>query len=265
MKRSVLKKKKFWLYFFSFLISFVTIFFFASHEVLAQRVDAGGGPIARPLVLIIALAVIGLVPFIAVMLTAFVKIVVVLAMVRTALGTQQIPPNQVITGMALILTIYVMIPVGLEIKKEVKGIIQVKSGKPLLSNASVDLMMQGVEKGKEPLRNFLLRHCHNKDRELFFQLGQKMRVAEDRGQLTPKDFSVIVPAFIISELKEAFQIGFIIFLPFLVIDMVIANILLSLGMFMLSPVMISLPFKILLFVLVDGWYLITRGLMIGYL
>jgi len=263
VKFSFFKKKR--IIFLGIFLTFSSGLFLYASDVFAQRVDMGGGPIARPLVLVIALAVVGLVPFIAVMLTSFVKIVVVLAMIRTALGTQQIPPNQVITGMALILTIYIMLPVGLEIQREVKGIIQTKTGKPLLSNTSVDLLVKGVEKGREPLRNFLIRHCHNKDRELFYQLGKKMRIPEDRKSLTARDFSVIVPAFIISELKEAFQIGFIIFLPFLVIDMVIANILLSLGMFMLSPVMISLPFKILLFVLVDGWYLITRGLLIGYL
>ena len=231
----------------------------------AQNAQGGGGdPIARPLVLMLALAAVGLVPFVMVMFTAFVKIVVVLALIRTALGTQQIPPNQVITGMALILTIYVMLPVGLEIKENTQSIIRAKTGRPLLSNASVDLLMKAVEKGREPMRTFLLRHCHDKDRAMFFQLGKKMRKPKHRNELGEKDFAVVVPAFIVSELKEAFQIGFIIFLPFLVIDMVVANILLSLGMFMLSPVMVSLPFKILLFVLVDGWFLITRGLMYGY-
>jgi len=238
--------------------------FFYVNPLWAQGVGSSEGPIARPLVLILALAAVGLIPFVIVMFTAFVKIVVVLAMIRTALGTQQIPPNQVITGLALILTIYVMMPVGIEIKNDVQSIIVAKTGRPLLSNASVDLLLKAAEKGKEPIRKFLIRHCHDKDRTMFLSLGKKMRQPEDREKLKANDFSVIVPAFIISELKEAFQIGFIIFLPFLVIDMVVANILLSLGMFMLSPVMVSLPFKLLLFVLVDGWFLITRGLILGY-
>lgn len=233
--------------------------------VWAQRGDPGGGPIARPLVLLLALASLSMVPFVITMVTSFVKIVVVLGMIRTALGTQQIPPNQVITGLALVLTIYVMLPVGLQIKREVQPIVQKSTGRPMLSNASVDLLMQGVEKGREPLRAFLIKHCHEKNRDMFYKLGKKMRAPEDREDLTNRDFSVVVPAFIISELTEAFEIGFIIFLPFLVIDMVVANILLALGMFQLSPVTVSLPFKILLFVLVDGWFLITRGLMMGYL
>ena len=242
---------------------FLLTLVFLPHMAWAQRASTEG-PIARPLVLLIALAALSMVPFVIVMVTSFVKIVVVLGIIRTALGTQQIPPNQVITGLALILTIYVMLPVGLQIKSEVQPVIQKKSGRPVLSNASVDLLLKSVEKGREPLRSFLLRHCHDKEREMFYQLGRKMRLPEDREDLTVKDFSVIVPAFIISELKEAFQIGFIIFLPFLVIDMVVANILLSLGMFQLSPITVSLPFKLLLFVLVDGWFLITKGLMIGY-
>jgi type III secretion protein R len=251
-----------------FLLVFLGVlgvfFFWGAAPVWAQRADVGGGPISRPLVLLVALAALSMVPFIIVMFTAFVKIVVVLAMIRTALGTQQIPPNQVITGMALILTIYVMMPVGLEIEREVRPVIVSKTGKPLVSNASVDLMVKAVEKGREPLRKFLVRHCHDPERKMFFDMGRKMRIPEDREKLTHEDFSIIIPAFILSELKEAFQIGFMIFLPFLVIDMVVANILLSLGMFQLSPITVSLPFKILLFVLVDGWFVIVRGLMIGY-
>ncbi len=120
------------------------------------------------------------------------------------------------------------------------------------------------QQAQNPMRAFLIKHAHLKDRDMFFKLAWKMRAPRDRAELTDEDFSIIVPAFVISELKEAFQIGFILFVPFLVIDMVVANILMALGMQMLSPTTISLPFKILLFVLVDGWYLITKGLLIGY-
>jgi type III secretion protein R len=125
-------------------------------------------------------------------------------------------------------------------------------------------LKEGFDKGKEPIRAFLMKHAHEKERSMFFNLAKKMRKPEDRESLKPEDFQILIPAFVISELSEAFQIGFVIFLPFLVIDMVVANVLLSLGMFQLSPITVSLPFKLLLFVLVDGWYLIARGLILGY-
>jgi len=125
-------------------------------------------------------------------------------------------------------------------------------------------MMRLSREAGEPMRRFLIKNAHLKDRDMFYKVAWKMRQPRDRATLTDEDFSIIVPAFVISELKEAFQIGFILFVPFLVIDMVVSNILMALGMQMLSPTTISLPFKILLFVLVDGWYLISRGLVLGY-
>lgn len=242
---------------------FLMMFLGQATMAFAQRGEPGQ-PLSRPLVLLLVLASLGMVPFIAVMVTSFVKIVVVLSLIRTALGTQQIPPNQVITGLAFVLTIYVMMPVGLQIKAQVGDLIQKQVGKELVSNASMDLLLKGIEKGREPLRDFLIRHAGLKERDMFYDIAKRMRTPEQREDLTPKDFSVVVPSFVITELKEAFQIGFLIFLPFLVIDMVVANILLALGMFQLSPITVSLPFKLLLFVLVDGWFLITQGLMLGY-
>jgi len=125
---------------------------------------------------------------------------------------------------------------------------------------------KAVKEGKEPVRDFLLKHTHDQERKLFYNLSVEMRKTEEaKKDLTDKDFLVMIPGFVISELTEAFQIGFIIFLPFLIIDLVIANILLSLGMFQISPVTLSLPFKLLLFVMVDGWHLIVKGLIQGYL
>jgi type III secretion protein R len=121
------------------------------------------------------------------------------------------------------------------------------------------------DRAKEPMRSFLLKHSTLKDRNMFFALARRMRPPQDKGQIGEKDFMVVIPSFVISELKQSFQIGFILFVPFIVIDMVVANILLALGMHMLSPTTISMPFKLLLFVLVDGWYLITKGLVISYL
>jgi type III secretion protein R len=220
---------------------------------------------SRPLVLMLALAALSLVPFVLMMVTSFVKISVVLSIVRSALGTQQIPPTQVITGLAIILTVYIMAPVGQAMYRASEVDILAR-GPSLLSSESVGKLLEAADKSKEPLRAFLNKKITAKDRALFFNLAKKMRATEeDRQQLTEKDFLIIVPAFVVSELKEAFQIGFLLFVPFIVIDMVVANILLALGMQMLSPTTISMPFKLLLFVVVDGWYLIAKGLVVGYL
>ena len=221
-------------------------------------------PISKPLLILLGLFAMALVPVLLVMVTSFVKIAVVLALVRSALGTQQIPPNQVVTGLAMILTLYIMIPVGLETYRATSSVVQSTSNQPFFSTATFGLIEEGFKKGREPLRMFLEKHSTAKDRSLFYNLARKMRKPDDRDSVGKDDFTVLMPAFVISELAEAFQIGFVIFLPFLVIDMVVANILLSLGMFQLSPITVSLPFKLLLFVLVDGWYLITRGLILGY-
>ncbi len=243
---------------------------------LAQRKRGGGEPALdpsvvsgdsfanKPLILMIALGALGFAPFVLLMVTSFVKISVVLSMVRSALGTQQIPPTQVITGLAIILTVYIMSPVGQEMYKaaDAEGVVQ---GEGLMSAKSVDTLIAASKRAREPLRKFLLKKVTTKDRSLFYSLALKLRKAEDRGDIQDTDFLIITPAFIVSELKEAFQIGFLLFVPFLVIDMVVANILLALGMQMLSPTTISMPFKVLLFVLVDGWYLIAKGLVVGYL
>ena len=261
---------------------FAVVFALEPFLAFAQRNKRGGGGAAaadvavnvdavspdsfasRPLVLMLALAALSLVPFVLMMVTSFVKISVVLSIVRSALGTQQIPPTQVITGLAIILTVYIMAPVGQNMYRAAEVDILSK-GPSLLSSESVGTLLEAANKSKEPLRAFLIKKVTAKDRALFFNLARKMRTEEDRKDLTDKDFMTIVPAFVVSELKEAFQIGFLLFVPFIVIDMVVANILLALGMHMLSPTTISMPFKLLLFVLVDGWYLIAKGLVVGYL
>lgn len=220
--------------------------------------------LSKPLIILFALSILALVPILLIMMTSFIKITVVLALVRNALGTQQIPPNQVITGLAIILTIYIMSPIGMEVYRSAQGLIDQTSTEGFFSQASISIVMEGLKKGEEPIRGFLVKHASEKDRSLFYNLAKKMRKAEDRDQVKDNDFLILIPSFVVSELARAFQIGFIIFLPFLVIDMVVANVLLSLGMFQLSPVTVSLPFKLLLFVLVDGWYLIAKGLVLGY-
>jgi flagellar biosynthetic protein FliP len=200
--------------------------------------------------LIISLSVISLVPFFLISVTSFLRIIIVFSLVRTAVGTQQVPPSSVIVGLALFMTIFIMTPVWEEVNKN--AVTPYNQGR--ISQA------KAFEVGLKPIRQFMLKQTREKDLALFVQFS-KIKAPK-----TVEDIPtyVLIPSFMISELKTAFQIGFILFIPFIMIDLVVANILLSLGMFMLSPVMVSLPFKILLFVLVDGWNLISRGLLMSF-
>jgi type III secretion protein R len=234
---------------------------FFAQPALAQG-NASGGNLSNPLVLLILLGALSLAPFVLIMLTSFVKISVVLSILRNALGTQAVPPNQVITGLAFVLTIFVMMPVAGQMYRAAGTVAETRD---IFSEASVKNIFEGAKKGKEPLRQFLAKHSHAQDRLLFMDLAARLDPqAQSESPIGKDDFQVIIPSFVTSELKEAFQIGFLIFVPFIVIDMVVANILLSMGMHMLSPSVISLPFKLLLFVLVDGWFLLVRGLVLSY-
>jgi len=225
---------------------------------------AGSGLASRPLVLILAMAALSLVPFALLMLTSFVRISVVLSILRSAIGTPSVPPTQVLTGLALILTIAVMAPTGERMYAAVAPVLGMAAGADLTSGETVTALEAAVERGKEPLRDFLLKYASPGDRASFHSLALRMRTPAERAAASDRDFAVIVPAFVTSELRRAFQIGFLIFIPFLVVDMVIANLLLALGMHMLSPTTVSLPFKLLLFVLADGWQLVIRGLLQSY-
>ncbi len=203
---------------------------------------------------LLTVIVLALAPFAAVMVTAFTKIVVVLSLLRTALGVQQVPPNVVLNGLALVLTVYVMYPVGNAMLATVPDDIDI--------SANTEDMQVAVSAAKEPLREFLLAHSSERER-VFFQ--NTVRLMSDGGEpVQSEDFIVIIPAFTISELTSAFQIGFLIFLPFIVIDLVISNLLMAMGMMMLSPTIVSLPFKLLLFVLIDGWAKLAHGLVLSY-
>jgi type III secretion protein R len=232
---------------------------------IAPAHAAGNDNVDQPLTLMFVMAALSLAPFVLIMITSFVKISVVLSILRQAMGTQQIPPTQVITGLSFILTIYIMAPVGIEVKNQVGDLVDQRTGGSLLSSANADVVLEASKRGVEPIRAFLIKHAHRQERELFLDLARKMRKPEQRADLSDKDLMILIPSFVISQLKEAFEIGFILFVPFIIIDMVVSNILLAMGMFMLSPVTVSLPFKLLLFILVDGWYLIARGLVLGYL
>ncbi len=226
-----------------------------------------GNNLSNPVVLVIVLGAMSLAPFALIMLTSFVKVSVTLSILRNALGTQQVPANQVITGLSFILTLFIMSPVATRMY-EAAGPIPGTAG--IFSEASVKGLFDAADRGKEPLRKFLARHSHVKDRALFMELSARLEQqsrppGETVKPIDKEDFRVLIPSFVTSELKNGFLIGFLIFLPFLVVDMVVANILLAMGMSMLSPSVVSLPFKLLLFVMVDGWYMIVRGLVLSYL
>ena len=205
---------------------------------------------------LVTVVVLALAPFVAVMVTSFTKIIVVLSLLRNALGLQQVPPNVVLNGLAIVLSIYVMFPVALKMGERI-GPLEGLGG-------STQSLLAAVDKGKEPLRDFLIKHSNPRERNFFLRTAQKSLDAAQAAQLTERDFIVVLPAFTVSELSTAFQIGFLIFLPFLVIDLVISNILMAMGMQMLTPTTVSLPFKLLLFVLVDGWVKLSHGLVSSY-
>ena len=238
----------------------------AAHAAHAAAPAAELGLGARPLLLILVMSALSLVPFALLMTTCFVKVAVVLSILRSAIGTPQVPPTPVITGLALILTVYVMAPTGERMYDAVKPVIALGSTSADLANPqTLDQLEQAGARAKEPLRQFLLKHADKRDRATFYGLALRMRSAAERPSITDQDLLVIVPAFVTSELRRAFEIGFLLFIPFLVLDMVIANLLLALGMHMLTPTTVSLPFKLLLFVLADGWHLVPRGLVESYL
>ncbi|MGD9867790.1 MAG: flagellar type III secretion system pore protein FliP [Hyphomicrobiales bacterium] len=212
--------------------------------------DGGGGLTERAVQIIALVTVLSLAPSILVMVTSFTRIVVVLSLLRTAIGVQQSPPNAVVVSLALFLTAFVMAPVFQQAYDA--GI------KPLIDDEIE--MSQAFDKATEPFQGFMLHHVREKDLGLFMNMSGENRPEK------PEDVSlrVLVPAFMISELKRAFEIGFLLFVPFIVIDMVVASVLMSMGMMMLPPVIISLPFKLIFFVLVDGWHLVAGSLVQSY-
>lgn len=226
--------------------------------VLAQALPAitstpapGGGTqwslSIQTLLLITALSFL---PAIILMMTSFTRIIIVFSLLRHALGTQTSPPNQVLVGLALFLTFFIMAPVGEKIYTE--------AYLPLSENKIT--FMQALDRGAVPLRGFMMKQTRDADLALFTKISQSPAPAK----VEDVPMRVLIPAFVTSELKTAFQIGFIIFIPFLIIDMVVASVLMSMGMMMMSPVIVALPFKIMLFVLVDGWQLVVGSLVASF-
>jgi type III secretion protein R len=212
-----------------------------------------------PALILVTVVGLALAPFVAVMVTSFTKIVVVLSLLRNALGLQQVPPNVVVNGLALILSIYVMYPVILDSYAAVDERATIEP----LQKFDVKRLVGIVESGREPLRKFLVKHSSDTERAFFLRTANRLLPA-DKAHVASEDFVVVVPAFTVTELTAAFQIGFLVFLPFLVIDLIVSNILLALGMMMLSPTTVSLPFKLMLFVSLDGWAKLVHGLVLTY-
>lgn len=200
--------------------------------------------------LLVLLTVLSLAPSVIILATSFTRIVIVLSMLRSAIGTPSIPPNQVIIGLSLILTFYIMAPVYQQVDQQ--------AIQPYLNN-QID-QKTAFTRGMEPVRQFMFKQTREKDIQLFLDLGKEAKPSS----LDDIKTVVLLPAFVISELRVAFTMGFVIYIPFLIIDMVVSSVLLSMGMMMLPPSLVSLPFKLLLFVMVDGWYLITRSLVLSF-
>jgi type III secretion protein R len=214
--------------------------------------------LSRPIALVVALAIVSLLPFAFMTVTAFVKIATVLQIVRSAIGAQSVPSNTVIMALAAALTFIAMAPVGDRIAARAA---------PLMSKQlpdTVTLVSEGIDAVREPMRDFLRANASDAERARFLDVAKSARPPEQRAALSGEDLTVLVPAFVVTELTEAFAIGFLVYLPFLVIDLVVSNVLLALGMQMMSPTQVSLPFKLLLFVAIDGWGLLARSLVAGY-
>ncbi|MCC6163552.1 MAG: flagellar type III secretion system pore protein FliP [Acidobacteria bacterium] len=228
-----------------------------SAPVLAQadnaaRIDIDGiGAISAPLQVVLLLTLLSFIPAILMTMTAFTRIVIVFHFVRQALGTQEAPSNQILIGLALFLTAFVMAPVGEQVNAQ--------AVQPVLRNEIT--VTEALERGAPPLRTFMLKQTREPDLALFVEMGRMPR--PETADALP--MRVVIPAFILSEIKTGFQMGFYLFVPFLLIDLVVSTTLLSMGMMQLPPAMISLPFKVMLFVMIDGWNLLVSSLVRSFL
>jgi len=211
----------------------------------------GIGAISAPLPIVLLLTLISFLPAILVTMTSFTRIAIVFHFLRQALGTQEMPSNQVLIGLALFLTIFIMAPVGARINE--LAIAPVMNGEITVN--------QGLERGAPPLREFMLKQTRENDLKLFLELSKGLK-PKSKSELP---MTVVVPAYVISELKTGFQMGFFLFVPFLLIDLVVSTTLLSMGMLQLPPAMISLPFKVLLFVMIDGWNLVVGSIVRSFI
>ncbi len=233
-----------------------------------------------PFALIVLFVGMSLLPFVAMVATSYLKIVVVMSLIRNALGIQSIPPNMVINALAMILTFYIMAPMAgeswgiLTAEAESRAQTAPAAAAPTLPAPTVeapgvkvlDFYADDFAKAAEPFRTFLSQHTSDRERAFFIQTAERLwaKSPDEPAVVDHESFFILIPSFCVSELTKAFQIGFLVYLPFIAIDIIVSNILLAMGMMMVSPVTISLPFKLLLFVMVNGWTLLIQGLVRGY-
>ncbi len=207
--------------------------------------------------LIFMVILLGLLPFMLTIVTSYCKIIVVTSLVRNALGVQQVPPPMVLSGLAMILTCFVMAPVGMQVWTELNRL-------PAVEDFELPQIMENVSQASGPLKDFLKSNTDTRIIKAFMSAAERIWPEEMHNEITADSMLFIIPSFLISELTKAFQIGFLLYLPFIAIDLIISNILLALGMMMVSPMSISLPFKLMLFVSLDGWLRLSQGLMYSY-
>ena len=216
------------------------------------------GGLPEPVTLVALIVAFGVAPFVAMMVTSYTKLVIVFGLLRTALGLQQTPPNMVLNGLAIILSVYIMAPVGMDVADSLRNRQFGAKGEGLSDIVAV------MDAAKAPMRAFLQKHTQDRERQFFLKSANNIWPQARADKLQPDDFMVIVPSFTLSELTRAFQIGFVIYLVFVVVDLIVATVLLALGMSMVAPTTISLPFKLLLFVMLDGWTRLVHGLVLSY-
>jgi flagellar biosynthetic protein FliP len=233
-----------------------TAAFAVPQQIPVPRIEIGFGPaedrdqVSAALQILALLTVLSLAPAILMLTTAFTRIVIILSLLRTAIGTQSIPPNQVLIGLSLFLTLYVMAPTFERVQAEAL--------QPYMAGQLT--MQEAVEEAKDPMRDFMLRNTYTQDLQLFLNMrGEQPESPEDVSMVS------LIPAFVISELKTAFIVGFYLFIPFVIIDLIVASVLMSMGMMMMPPVVVSLPAKLLVFILADGWTVLVTAILSGYM
>jgi type III secretion protein R len=206
--------------------------------------------------LLVTILAISLLPFVAMVVSSYAKVVVVLGLLRNALGVQQVPPNMVINGLAILVSVYVMAPIGLTAAKSLEA----QSG----TMQPVTPIVQIFDATREPFRQFLNKHSNEREKKFFLRSASKVWPKEEAQQLREDDLIVLAPAFALTEMTDAFKIGFILYITFIIIDFVIANILLAMGLNQINPTNVAIPFKLLLFVVMDGWSILIHGLIMTY-
>jgi type III secretion protein R len=209
-----------------------------------------------PVMIVGVLLLLTLAPFVIMVTTSYLKLVVVMSLVRNALGVQQVPPTMVLNGLAIIFSVFIMTPVALQTSKLIDPAMFSRSATP-------SEMIIALDGAKGPMQEFLQKRAHQKTVHFFLETAKRLWPEDEAITLSATDLSILVPAFAVSELTRAFEIGFLLYLPFVTIDIIISNMLLAMGMMMVSPMTISLPFKLLLFVLLDGWSKLIQGLVLS--